>query len=119
MASQPQEEEGEEAPTVGEVTWAGMTVVSLKSDIAQSAGVEREKGVFVSSVDVDSPAHDAGIAEGDIITKVGKIEIVDLSDFKRAKKEYKDSKKPVIMRILKRVNSTWIPRIVAVRVAEQ
>lgn len=106
------------APETGEATWVGMSVVSLNSDVAQSAGVEEKTGVFVMSVTSDSPAADAKIAEGDIIKRIGKIEIKGLSDFIRAKKLYKNSKKPVIIRLLKKTASGWIPMIVAVRVGE-
>jgi serine protease Do len=106
---------GGETPTEEGTTWLGMRVVSLNSDIAKSSGVEEKEGVFVASVDVDSPAYEAGIRDGDIIKKIGNIKIGNLSDFKRAKKKYKNWKKPVIVRLLKMTNSGWISQIVAVR----
>jgi serine protease Do len=48
----------------------GLEVQPLTAELAKSLGVSDTKGVVVSSVKEGSPAAEAGIQEGDVITKV-------------------------------------------------
>ncbi len=77
-----------EEESSGEVEWLGMTVQPNPNG----------DGVVVSKVDPSSDVSDK-ILPGDVILKVGKYEIKSLSDFRKAKKAYKDSSKPVLLRI--------------------
>jgi len=101
---------GETEVEQGKVSWLGMTVVDVKSDDARKLGIKADKGVVVIDVDPSGKASDAGIQVGDIILKVGKIEINNLSDFSKAKDVYKDSKKPIILKLSRR----GIPRFIAI-----
>ncbi len=101
---------GETEVEQGKVSWLGMTVVDVKSDDAKKLGIKADKGVVVITVDPSGKASDAGIQVGDVILKVGKIEINGLSDFAKAKDVYKDSKKPIIMKLSRR----GIPRFIAI-----
>ncbi len=101
---------GETEVEQGKVSWLGMTVVDVKSDDAKKLGIKADKGVVVINVDPSGKASDAGIQVGDVILKVGKIEINGLSDFAKAKDVYKDSKKPIIMKLSRR----GIPRFIAI-----
>ena len=47
--------------------WLGVGIQSLTPELAVSFAVSREKGVLVNSVDSGTPAHRAGLLQGDII----------------------------------------------------
>ncbi len=55
--------------------WIGIRVKNLEPVIAQKMGYSDEKGVLVTYIDRRSPAEKAGLHLGDIITKVGNIDI--------------------------------------------
>lgn len=78
-------------------SWLGITVRNMTAD--EKKNLNLEQGVFVSQIDVGSIADQAGIAEGDIILKIDKYEMVTISDFSKAAKDLKDSKKPVLFRL--------------------
>ncbi len=59
----------------------GVTVQSLNAELARAFGVQRRDGIVVVEVEPDSPADEAGLEAGDIITRVGKRDIRRLSDF--------------------------------------
>lgn len=48
--------------------WLGVQIQPVTSDIAQSLGLKEEIGALVASVVPDSPAAEAGIVPGDVIT---------------------------------------------------
>jgi serine protease Do len=50
------------------VPWIGLFVQPITPQLARHFGVGPGKGVVVSAVEVDSPASDAGIERGDVIT---------------------------------------------------
>ncbi len=94
----------------GRVSWLGMTVVDAGSDEAKKFGVKEKKGVVVIKVDPEGKASDAGIRVGDVIRKIGKFEIENISDFRKAKNAYSDYGKPIIIKVLRR----GVPRFLAV-----
>ncbi len=100
QASAPSSENKEEVKQ-GESEWAGLVVVDARSDEAKSLGVS-EKGVLVTKVKPESAADDAGFAKGDVIKKIGSIDVYGLETFEKAKKTYKNSKKPVVVKIMRR-----------------
>lgn len=57
--------------------WFGAVTQDLTSDIARSMGLERPKGAVVTSVHEGSPAAEAGLKTGDVITGVNDKEIMD------------------------------------------
>ncbi len=59
----------------------GVSVQALNAELAQAFAVERRDGVVVVDVEPGSAAEAAGLAPGDIITRVGRREIRRLSDF--------------------------------------
>ncbi len=95
---------GEEEPQVipGHASWLGLEVADVKSEEAQQMGITQETGVVVLKVEPDSPADDAGFRKGDVIQKIGSLEIRRLSDFEKAKKEYADAKRPIIFKVMRR-----------------
>jgi serine protease Do len=62
----------------------GFNVKEVTHKIFISRMLESTDGVFISFVDRDSPASEAGLAAGDIITSLGGIEIKNMEDFERA-----------------------------------
>ena len=61
------------------VPYLGITGVSVTEEIASDQGIPR--GVYVQKVEADSPAMEAGIQSGDVITEVAKTEVTTLSAY--------------------------------------
>ncbi len=59
----------------------GMNVQGLNRELAEALGVEARSGVIVTRVERNSPADEAGLIEGDIVTQVGSREIEDTGDY--------------------------------------
>ncbi len=78
----------EQTESEGKVEWLGMTVVPNPNG----------EGVVVAKVDPSSDISDK-IRQGDVIVKVGRYKIDGIDDFKKAVKAYKDSTKPVLIRL--------------------
>ena len=57
--------------------WLGASGQSVSSEIAEALGLARPLGVVVNQVYENSPAEDAGIKVGDVLTKVNGREILD------------------------------------------
>ena len=70
----------------GEVipAWIGVIVQDLDHELAQYLNATNVKGVFVKKIETTSPAHKAGIHEGDIIRSIGSRKILSQSDFNTA-----------------------------------
>lgn len=58
----------------------GVAVQDVDAQLAQSFGLERPRGALVSSVDEDGPAAKAGVKPGDVILRVGDIDIDRFSE---------------------------------------
>jgi len=68
--------------------WIGITIQPLDRDLADYFGMPDATGVIVNSVSAKSPAHDAGIEPGDVLTGLNGEPIEaekeeDLGDFQR------------------------------------
>jgi Do/DeqQ family serine protease len=50
--------------------WVGAVVQDLSDELAEHFGVARHRGVLVRGVEEDSPAHEAGVKEGDIVVEI-------------------------------------------------
>lgn len=61
------------------VPYVGIVATDVTDEIAESQGIP--KGVYVKSIEADSPAMAAGIQNGDIITKVQKVDVATLSAY--------------------------------------
>jgi serine protease Do len=48
--------------------WLGVIIQEVNKDLAESFGLDKPSGALVAKVLADSPAFDAGLREGDIIT---------------------------------------------------
>ena len=68
--------------------WIGVTIQPLNRDLAEYFGMPETTGVIVNSVSAKSPAHDAGLEPGDVVTELNGEPIEaekdeDLGDFQR------------------------------------
>lgn len=74
----------DEGGNSGAVTSRGISVEPLTPETAQQIGVEpTTKGVVISDIDQSSPAADATLARGIVITAVNRKPVTSTADFKR------------------------------------
>ena len=66
----------------GKVTrgWLGVTIQPITPEIAESLGLERDRGALVADVAKDSPAAQSGIRAGDVIVEYNGKEIKTSND---------------------------------------
>jgi serine protease Do len=83
-------EEGGENETTSDF---GLTVAPLTPDSAKQYGYEKEEGVLVTAVEQGSPAADAGLQVGDLITEVARQKVAGVDEYRDAlaKAKGKDS----------------------------
>jgi serine protease Do len=69
----------------GKVTrgWLGVGIQPVTPELAQSFGVEGEKGALVADVTKDSPADKAGLKSGDIILEFDGKQILEMNNLPR------------------------------------
>ena len=71
-----------EAPEAQQ-SW-GLTVSNITPGVARELGLQSTKGVVVTDVDPDSPAGDAGLQPGDVITQADRQPVRDVRDYRKA-----------------------------------
>ncbi|TPW32776.1 PDZ domain-containing protein [Pararhizobium mangrovi] len=49
--------------------WLGVTLQNVDAEIAESVGLDTPHGALVADVDPKSPAHEAGLKPGDVVTR--------------------------------------------------
>jgi serine protease Do len=57
--------------------WLGLDTQPVTADIASTIGLDRPQGVLVTDIQSGSPAAQAGIKNGDVITKIDDFEVND------------------------------------------
>ncbi len=82
-------ERGSNVPSGGEKgAMSGVSVQALTADIRREMQVpEGTTGVVITDVDDDSPAAQAGLQQGDVITQVNHRAVSNVADFNRAVRE--------------------------------
>jgi S1-C subfamily serine protease len=60
-----------------ELPWIGANLQPVTADIAETLGLDRPSGVLVTEVAPGSPADDAGLQVGDLVTAVDGVEVSD------------------------------------------
>jgi serine protease Do len=63
--------------------WLGVAIQPVTPELAQSFGVEGEKGALVADVTKDSPADKAGVKSGDIILEFDGKQIQEMNNLPR------------------------------------
>lgn len=76
--------------------YLGITPEEIDSKIAKEKGLSVVKGINVSKVTENSGAFDAGIKEGDVITKIGSTDVNSLSELQEAILIHKPGDKVVV-----------------------
>jgi Do/DeqQ family serine protease len=91
--------------------WLGLRVDDVANgEYRRRYGVEKDQeGVVVLEVDEGSPAGEAGIREGDVITEVYSHEVGDLEDYVAISKKLKDRKEPIAFLVVRGRTSTYVP----------
>lgn len=62
--------------------YLGIVIQNLTAELAESFGVKPGKGVLVAQVSEDSPAHKAGLRQGDVIVKYRGEPVTNVGDFR-------------------------------------
>ncbi len=94
-------EENIEEARDNELKWLGMTVVDVGTAKKMGLYSGDEQGVVVKEVEPGSVSDFAGIIRGDLLQKIGDIEIKSLNDFSKASKTYKNVKGPMRFKIIR------------------
>ena len=85
-SDEPQEDEGDSSITSYDEI--GIKITELSPAVAEQLGFDEDaQGVLITEVAPGTPAHDANLAAGQLIQRVGKIAVKSPEDFERAMKE--------------------------------
>ncbi|MEO0232785.1 MAG: Do family serine endopeptidase [candidate division WOR-3 bacterium] len=90
--------------------WLGIEVKELTKNLKEEYNIKGEKGVVIVNIDPEGSAYKAGLREGDLIYRIGKININDIKDYERARKLYEKENKPIPFHIERQGNK----RIIAI-----
>ncbi len=63
--------------------WLGVQIQPVTEEVAESLGLEEERGALVAIVVPDSPAASAGLEPGDVILRMDGEELDDFKDLPR------------------------------------
>jgi serine protease Do len=107
LAERPEEDVVASAPTSESSTWLGIHVEDARSGEARRQfNLDRgQSGVVVTGVDEGSPAAEANLQEGDVITEVYTQAVGTIDDYVTISKKLKDRKDPIAF-LVKRGRST-------------
>ena len=70
----------------------GLVVDTLDGQTARALGLKKAEGVFISNVDVEGPAYEAGLRPGQVIVKVNQKPVTTVEEFKAAVGETPEGK---------------------------
>ena len=99
----------------------GVHVQAISSDMVRQLRLSSSDGAYVASVDQDSPAEEAGIMRGTIITRViagnERFDVRNVEDFKRAERVMKSGQDIALMVLQRNPNTNeWRSGFVAVSI---
>jgi serine protease Do len=99
----------------------GVHVQAITSDMVRQLRLSSSDGVYVATVDQDSPAEEAGIMRGTIITRViagnERFDVRNVEDFKRAERVMKSGQDIALMVLQRNPNTNeWRSGFVAVSI---
>jgi len=115
VAERPDEDVVASAPKQTSDAWLGLHVEDATSGEARRQfGLERgQGGVVVTNVEEGSPAEDAGLQQGDVITEVYSHEVGSIGDYSQIAKKLKDRKEPIAFLVKRGRNTQYVPVIPA------
>jgi serine protease Do len=94
----------------------GLRIQDLTQDMVRQLRLPSQEGVYVSAVEQDSPADDAGIVRGTIITRIiagnQRLDVRNVEDFNRIQKTLKSGQEVAFMVLQQRAGqyrSTFVP----------
>ncbi len=108
LVERPATEEATEETPVEEEIWLGLDVVSIDDPLAGEFDVQARSGVLVVGVERGSEAAGAGVAAGDVIVRIGSMEVRNLGDYRSAVAEYRESKKAVAIMVQRGEHSYFV-----------
>jgi serine protease Do len=85
----------------------GMTVQELTPKLAESLGIEKNKGVIISDVEPDSAIAEAGIMRGDIILEINREKVEDLTQYRKAL-QAAEGEKSILLLIQRDQNTRFV-----------
>jgi len=87
-------------------SWLGIEVEPITPDVARALELDEPYGVIVTSVDPDGPAA-RKLQERDVIIEIDRQTIDGIDDFRSVAKRLKDSKKAILLRIVRNGQKTF------------
>ena len=111
IAERPEDEVVAASEPRGEGAWLGLHVSEMSSrEVRRQFNVPRgQKGVIVLEVEEGSPAEEAGIREGDIITEVYSNTVDDIDEYLRVADKLKEREAPIAFLVKRGRSTTYIP----------
>jgi serine protease Do len=88
--------------------WLGMRITGLGSEEARRYALEAEEGVLVVDVELGGPADEGGIRRGDVIRRIGKLDIADTGDYEVAREQYGKATKPIVFLIQRGEDTSFV-----------
>jgi serine protease Do len=80
----------------------GMDLEDMTETLARRYDIEETAGVLVTYVEPNSPAAEAGVRPGDIITQVNRKDIADLEEYNKTVSEVRKEKKNKLLLLITR-----------------
>jgi len=110
LAERPDEDVVASAPTPESSAWLGLHVEDARSGTARRQfGLDRgQSGVVVTGIDQGSPAEDANLQEGDVITEVYTQSVSGMDDYISISKKLKDRKDPIAFLVKRGRNTNYV-----------
>jgi serine protease Do len=85
----------------------GLSVQPVTPDVAQGLGLEHAEGVVVSSIKPGSPAAEAGLRSGDVITQINRRPVKSLAEYNREIAQ-NEKDKPVLFLVRRGQSSLFL-----------
>jgi serine protease Do len=85
--------------------WFGLRVTTLTPEIAKQLGSAKTEGVVIEGVGPGSPAQDAGLRKGDVISEVNREKVRNEEDYRRIMEKTKPGQS--VLLLLNRGGSTF------------
>ena len=88
--------------------WLGLDVEELTSYQIQRLNLDIAGGVFIKNLVAGMPGERAGLSVGDIIVKIGEVEIYGNKDFQKATSMYKAQHQPLLFQFIRNGRNYFI-----------